>query len=229
MVSLILMFSFRAPLLSFLPSRGLLRCWGTLSALCFVPFWQVLVALSVFCLRCSFFLLSRFHGYLARPAFVSPRRRSLFLSPRSPFRSLSWPFFALPHGRLLYCLVFLFGSFFLFCALASVPPGVSSYGFFDGWSSCFLVLCCGCCLFVFLLVFTSCYRFVGLFSSWRDFAGYCRAGAFCHLVILPVLIFTPCWSLLLQLGVCTLQGGGGGGLLALRRLFLRRRIPRVAF
>ena len=33
-----LVFSFRAPLLPFLPSRGLLRCRGTLYALCLAPF-----------------------------------------------------------------------------------------------------------------------------------------------------------------------------------------------
>ena len=54
-----------------------MRCRGTLCALCFAPFWRLLVTLSVFCLRCSFFILSRFSGYLARPAFVSPCFRSL--------------------------------------------------------------------------------------------------------------------------------------------------------
>ena len=61
-----------------------------------------LVALSVFCVQCSFFLLSRFHGYLARPASVSPRCRSLFLSPRAPFHSLSRPFCAVPRGIFSY-------------------------------------------------------------------------------------------------------------------------------
>ena len=36
-----LVFSFQAPLLPFLPSQGLLRCRGTLSALCLAPFCQV--------------------------------------------------------------------------------------------------------------------------------------------------------------------------------------------
>ena len=97
-----LVFSFRAPLLPFLLSRGLLRCRGPLYALCLAPFCRVLVALSVICVQCSFFLLSRFPGYLARPSSVSPRRRSLFLSPRGPFRSLSKPFFALPRGIFSY-------------------------------------------------------------------------------------------------------------------------------
>ena len=61
-----------------------------------------LVALSVFCVQCSFFLLFRFPGYLTRPASVSPRRRFLFLSPRAPFRSLSRPFFAFPRGVFSY-------------------------------------------------------------------------------------------------------------------------------
>ena len=47
---------------------------------------------------------------------------------------------------------------------------VSSYGFVVGWASYFLVLCFGCFLFDFLRGFTSCFRFLGLFSSWRGFA-----------------------------------------------------------
>ena len=98
-----LAFSFRAPLLPFLPSQGLLQCRGTLYALCLATFCQFfLVALSVFCVQCSFFLLSRFPGYLAHPASVSPCHRSLFLSPRAPFRSLSRPFFVFPRGIFSY-------------------------------------------------------------------------------------------------------------------------------
>ena len=43
------------------------------------------------------------------------------------------------------------------------------------------------------------------------------------------LIITPFWSLLIQLGVSTLQGEGGARSSSLRRLILRRWIPRVAF
>ena len=58
-----LMFSFRAPLLPFLPSRGLLHCRGTLYALCLAPFLSGLWRLfCVVCRPCSFFLLSLFHG-----------------------------------------------------------------------------------------------------------------------------------------------------------------------
>ena len=59
---------------------------------------RFLEALCVFCLPCSFFILSRFHGCLAHPASVSLRHRSAFLSPHTPFRSLSRPLFALPRG-----------------------------------------------------------------------------------------------------------------------------------
>ena len=62
---------------------------------------EFLVALSVFCVQCSFFLLSRFHGYLARPASCLSLS-SLSLSPRAPFRPLSRPFFALPLGIFSY-------------------------------------------------------------------------------------------------------------------------------
>ena len=138
---------FSSPVTFLSSSRGLLRCWGPLYALCFAPFWRLLVALSVFCLRCSIFLLSRFSGFLARPAFVSPCLRSLFL--------------ILPPLRLFLPLL---------CLSVGASWCVSSYSFVVGWASCFIVLCCGCYLFVFLLVFTSCYRFVVLFSSWRGFA-----------------------------------------------------------
>ena len=76
-----LVFSFQALLLPFLPSRGLLRCRGMLPCMPSASLLSVefLVALSVSCVQCSFFLLSRFHGYLICPASVSPRRRSLYL------------------------------------------------------------------------------------------------------------------------------------------------------
>ena len=83
-------------------SRLLLRCRGSLCALCFPPFYHF-GGFVLFCLRCSFFLLSWFSGSLDHP--------SLSLSLVSFF------FFS--------CLVFLFGSFFLFCTLTSGPPGVS--------------------------------------------------------------------------------------------------------
>ena len=145
---------------------------------------------SVLCLQCSFFLLSRFHGYLARPAFVSPR--SLFLSPRSPFRSLSRPFLALPRGLLLYCLVFLFGSFFLFCALASGPPGVSAVMASStvehtaSLSSVVAVASSSSSWFSPLAIVLLCCSPLGVVSL-----GSCGAGASCRLVLLPVLIFTP--------------------------------------
>ena len=64
-----------------------------------VPF----VALSVFFLRCFFFLLSRFSGYLARPAFVSPCFRSLSSTALSTSSALSSS--SVPWRRgLLLCL-----------------------------------------------------------------------------------------------------------------------------
>ena len=143
------MFSFRAPLPSFLPlgaccvvgvpcvpSASLLSgafCWHCLSSVC--------GALSLF-----------YPGFpaislvlpLSLPVFV------LFLIlPRLPLRLF------LP----------------LLCLGVGASWCVSSYDFVVGWASCFLVLCCGCCLFAFLRVFTSCYRLVGRFSSWRGFVG----------------------------------------------------------
>ena len=223
-----LVFSFRAPLLPFLPSRGLLQCLGTLSVLCLAPFCRVFGGFV--CLLCAvlFFLLSRFHGYLARPASVSPRHRSLFLSPRDPFRSLSRPFFALPRSVFLCCLVFLFGSFFLFCALASGPPGMSavvaSSTFARTASLSSIVAAASSSFFWFspLAIFLLCCSPLGVVSL-----GSCGTGSCCF-VILPVLIFTPWLSFLLQLGVSTLRRGGCS-LFVVSSLFLRRRIPRVAF
>ena len=65
-----LLFSFRAPLLSFLPLGPLARSGHSVCPQ-LRSFLAPLVALSVFCLWCSFFLLSQFSSYLARPAFVS--------------------------------------------------------------------------------------------------------------------------------------------------------------
>ena len=94
---------FSSPVAFLSSSRVLLRCRGTLCALCFAPFWRLLVALSVFCLLCSFFLLSRFFGYLARPAFVSPCFRSLSYTASSTSSALSSS--SVPWRRgLLVCL-----------------------------------------------------------------------------------------------------------------------------
>ena len=92
---------------------------------------------------------------------------------------------------------------------------VSSYGFVVGGSSYFLFLCFGCFLLNFFWGFTSCFRFLVIFSC-QGFAAVwlCRLGTSFN--DFTCLIITPCWSLLLQLGVSTLQGWGG--VLALRRL-----------
>ena len=58
----------------------------------------------------------------------------------------------------------------LMCLDVGSSGCVSSYGFVVGWASYFLVLCFGCFLFDFIRGFTSCFRFLGLFSSWRGFA-----------------------------------------------------------
>ena len=123
-------------------SRIVLRCRGSLVALCFPPF-------------CHFgdFVFSFLGGFS-------------FFSTGFQFSSLSCllsllgfvPFLHLPRLPLL-------------CLDVEASWCVSSYGFFVGWSSYFLVLSCGCCLFNFLRVFASCFRFLGLFSSWRGFAG----------------------------------------------------------
>ena len=82
-------------------SRGLLRCRGTLCALCFAPFW-----------RLWWLCLSSVCGALSSiPVFWLSRSSCLCLS------LFLFSFFC--------CLIYLFGSFFLFCALASGPPGVS--------------------------------------------------------------------------------------------------------
>ena len=79
----------------------------------------------------------------------------------------------------------------LLCLSVGASWCVSSYGFVVGWASCFLVLCCGCYLFVFLLasplaIVLLCCSPLGVVSL-----GSCSAGASCQLVLLPVLIFTP--------------------------------------
>ena len=97
-----LSFSFRASLLSFLPLGPLARSGYSVCPQ-LRSFLAPLVALSVFCLRCSFFLLSRFSGYLARPAFVSPCFHSLSYAASSTSSALSSSSTPLRRG-LLVCL-----------------------------------------------------------------------------------------------------------------------------
>ena len=149
-------FFFRAPLLSFLP----LGCSCFVGVLC-VPCSSLLYILLVtvfFCLQVVFLSSIPVSGSLPSPTFC------LFGFV---------PFLLLPRLHLLRLAV---GS--SWC--------VSSYGFVVGGTSYFLFLCFGCFLLDFLRVFTSCFRFLGLFSSWRGFAAvwYCRRGACCR--ILPV-------------------------------------------
>ena len=144
-----LVFSFRAPLLSFLP----------LGASCDV---------GVPCMP-SALLLSGDFWWLC---LYSVCGALSFFCPGFPAISLVLPlsllvidlFLILPRLPLRLFLPLL-------CLSVGASWCVSSYGFVIGWASCFLVLCCGCCLFIFLLVFTSCFRFVVRFSSWRGFAG----------------------------------------------------------
>ena len=74
-----LVFSFRAPLLPFLPSRSLLRCRGTLYAFCLAPFCRVFGGFV--CLLCAVLLLS--------PVPVSHLSRSSCLCLSSSLLSLS--------------------------------------------------------------------------------------------------------------------------------------------
>ena len=144
-----LMFSFRVPLLSFLP----------LGSSCDV---------GVPCVPSASLLSGTFGGFVCLlsavpflssiPVFLLSRLSCLCLS------LFSFSFF--------YCLVYLFGSFLpLLCLGVGASWCVSSYCFVVGWASRSLVLCCGCCLFAFLWVFTSCYHFMGWFSSSHGFAG----------------------------------------------------------
>ena len=213
------MFSFRAPLLPFLPSRGLLPCRGTLYALCLAPFCRIFGGFV--CLLCAVLLLSPVPvSRLSHSSCLclSSSSLSLCLLPCAPFRSLSRTFFAIPCG-ILYCLVFLFGSFFLFCALASGPPGMSaveaSSTFARTASSSSIVAAASSSSFWFspLAIF-----FVVLFS-WRGFAGV----LWCWHV-LSFSYFT-CFNLCsmvvpsLTAGSEYPSGKGGGGVLAFRRLF----------
>ena len=92
---------FLSPVAFLSSSRGLLRCRGTLCALCFAPFWHL-----------WWLCLSSVCGALSSiPVFRLSCSSCLCLS------LFSFSF--------LCCLIYLFGSFFLFCALASGPPGVS--------------------------------------------------------------------------------------------------------
>ena len=205
-------FSFRAPLLSFLPLGAScdvgVPCMPSALLLSGYFWWlclsSVCGALSFFCpvfrLSCSSCLCLSLYFDL------------FLILPRLPLRLF------LP----------------LLCLCVGASWCVSSYGFVVGWASCFLVLYCVCCLLVFLLVFTSCFRFVVLFSSRRGFAGVlsCRR-------VLSTISFT-CFNLYSMM-VPSLTagseypscgggvGGGGGGSSLFVALLLRRRIPRVAF
>ena len=135
-------FSFRAPLLSFLP----------LGYSCFV---------GVHCVTCSslisILLVALSFSVLSGLSFFYTGFR---LSSSSCLLSLLGfvPFLLLPRFPLL-------------CLDVGASWCVSSYGFVVGWASYFLVLCCGCFLFDFLRVFSSCLHFLGLISSCRGFAG----------------------------------------------------------
>ena len=135
-------FSFLAPLLSFLP----------LGYSCFVGVHCVPCSslISVLLVALSFSVLSVLSFFYT----------GFWLSFSSYLLSLLGfvPFLLLPRLPLL-------------CLDVGASCCVSSCGFVVGWASYFLVLCCGCFLFDFLRVFASCLRFLGLFSSWRGFAG----------------------------------------------------------
>ena len=162
-------FSFRAPLLSFLPVGAScdvgVPCMPSASLLS-GDFWWL--CLSSICGALSFFC----------PVFRLPRSSCLCLS----LFSISF----------LYCLVFLFGSFFLFCAFALGPLGVSpvtallSVGRPASLSSVVSAASSSFFWFSPLAFILLCYSPLGVVSLWS-----CRAGASCQLVLLPVLIFTP--------------------------------------
>ena len=57
----------------------------------------------------------------------------------------------------------------LLCLVVGSSGCVSSYGFVVGGSSYFIFLCFGCFLLDFFRGFTSCFRFLVLFSSWQGF------------------------------------------------------------
>ena len=107
----------------------------------------------------------------------------IFLSS-IPVLFLVLPFVSLVSFLFFSCLVLLF------CALTSGPPGVSPVTasssvehptFFSSALAAYSSTSFG--------FFTSCFRFLGLFSSWWGFAAvwYCRRGA-CYR-ILPVYSF----------------------------------------
>ena len=142
-----LMFSFRAPLLSVLPlgSSCAVGVHCVPSALLLSSAFGGFVCL----LSTVVFLLSRFSGYLARPAFVSPCFRSLSSTASSSSSALS--------------------SSSVPCA---GPPGVSPVtASSSAGRPASLSYVVAAASSSFLRVFTSCYRFVGRFSSWRGFAG----------------------------------------------------------
>ena len=135
-------FFFRAPLLSFLP-LGYSYFVGVHCVPCSSLLYILLVTLS-------------FSVFSGLSFFYTGFR----LSSSSYLLSLLGfvPFLLLPRLPLL-------------CLAVGSSWCVSSYDFVVSWASYFLVLCFGCSLFDFLRVFTSCLRFLGLFSSWRGFAG----------------------------------------------------------
>ena len=161
-------FSSPVPFLS--SSRGLLRCRGALHALCFAPFWRLLGGFV--CLLSAVLFLSSI------PGFRLSRSSCLCLS----LFSISF----------LHCLIFLFGSIFLFCALPSGPPGVSpvtalsSAGHPASLSSVVAAASSSSFWFSPIDIVLLCCSPLGVVSL-----GSCSAGASCHLVLLPVLIFTP--------------------------------------
>ena len=97
--------------------------------------------------------------------------------------------------------------FFLFCALASRPSGMSaveassSFARTASLSSILAAASSPSFWFSLLAIFLLCCSPLGVVSL-----GSCGTGACCRFVILHVLIFTPWLSLLLQLGVSTLRG-----------------------
>ena len=150
-------FCFHAPLLSFLP----------LGSSCFV---------GVHCVPCS----SLLYLLLVTLSFSVFNNLSFFYTGfRLSSSSILWsllgfvPFLLLPRLPLL-----CFDVWSSWC--------VSSYGFVVGWASFFLVLYFGCFFLDFFRVFTSCFRFLVFFSSWRGALRSGSAGAARLLVILPV-------------------------------------------
>ena len=97
----------------------------------------------------------------------------------------------------------------LLCLVVGSSGCVSSYDFVVGGSSYFIFLCFGCFLLDFFRGFTYCFRFLYSSPLGRVSLRSGCVGAVSLFHNFTCLIITPCWSLLLQLGVSTLQGGGG--------------------